>query len=300
MSWTLLLVGHIRSEAEGELLFLLHPPLPRQPARETSTRRPTVDGATTINPEFNPFYLPALSEGRTNIPKCSNQQSPSSSHHPNPPSASSSRSSGLWTASQHNLQPWEISVFEPADFSLYGVGDQVGNTGSTSADWLTGIDHFGLDVPNAQWSESLQPPQENAFDFTQVFQNDIYDNMQQPATTSSSAFPLSSVAPSYSPVLPATHSPSPGSQSPDSSGTQTNSRKRASPPVDSSAALKRQRNNVAAKKYRQKKIDRITELEMELKGVRDERDDLKIRLARQEAEASALRSMLRMKAGSDK
>ncbi|KAK8107491.1 Basic leucine zipper [Apiospora kogelbergensis] len=92
----------------------------------------------------------------------------------------------------------------------------------------------------------------------------------------------------------------PGSGSPDSSGTQTNSRKRASPPVDSGTALKRQRNNVAAKKYRQKKIDRITELEMELKGVKDERDDLKIRLARQEAEASALRSMLRMKAGSEK
>ncbi|KAK7980915.1 hypothetical protein PG989_013372 [Apiospora arundinis] len=215
---------------------------------------------------------------------------------------------GLLTASQHNnLQPWEISVFEPTDFSLYGVGDYVGNTGSTSADWLTGIDHFGLDVQDAQWSGSLQPPQENIFDFTQVFQNDIYDpllltdNSQQPATTSSSAFPpLTSVAPSYSPDLAASHSPSPGSGSPDSSGTQTNSRKRASPPVDSSTALKRQRNNVAAKKYRQKKIDRITELEMELKGVKDERDDLKIRLARQEAEASALRSMLRMKAGSEK
>ncbi|KAK7920825.1 hypothetical protein PG985_008847, partial [Apiospora marii] len=255
--------------------------------------------------EFNPFYLPALSEGRNTIPKCSNQPSPSSSHRRNPPSASSSPSSGLWPANQHNLQPWEISVFEPTDFSLYGVGDQVGNTGSTSADWLTGIDHFGLDVPDVQWSGSLQPLQENAFDFTQVFQNDIYGkheptSTQPPATTSSSAFPVSSAPPSFSPALAASHSPTPESQSPDSSGTQTNSRKRASPPVDSSTALKRQRNNVAAKKYRQKKIDRITELEMELKGVRDERDDLKIRLARQEAEASALRSMLRMKAGSEK
>ncbi|KAK8006709.1 hypothetical protein PG991_013006, partial [Apiospora marii] len=264
------------------------------------------DGASTITQEFNPFYLPALSEGRNTIPKCSNQPSPSSSHRRNPPSASSSPSSGLWPANQHNLQPWEISVFEPTDFSLYGVGDQVGNTGSTSADWLTGIDHFGLDVPDVQWSGSLQPLQENAFDFTQVFQNDIYDQLllanstQPPATTSSSAFPVSSAPPSFSPALAASHSPTPESQSPDSSGTQTNSRKRASPPVDSSTALKRQRNNVAAKKYRQKKIDRITELEMELKGVRDERDDLKIRLARQEAEASALRSMLRMKAGSEK
>ena len=128
----------------------------------------------------------------------------------------------------------------------------------------------------------------------------LANNTQPTATTSSSAFPVSSVPPSISPAIAASHSLSPESQSPDSSGTQTNSRKRASPPVDSSTALKRQRNNVAAKKYRQKKIDRITELEMELKGVRDERDDLKIRLARQEAEASALRSMLRMKAGSEK
>jgi hypothetical protein len=123
----------------------------------------------------------------------------------------------------------------------------------------------------------------------------LANNTQPPAATSSSAFPMSSVPPSFYPAIAASHSSSPESQSPDSSGTQTNSRKRASPPVDSNTALKRQRNNVAAKKYRQKKIDRITELEMELKGVKDERDDLKIRLARQEAEASALRSMLRMK-----
>lgn len=82
---------------------------------------------------------------------------------------------------------------------------------------------------------------------------------------------------------------------PDSSG-QSNSRKR-SPPADPETAVKRQRNNIAARKYRQKKIDRITELEMELKGVQDERDDLRIRLARQEAETAAIRSMLKMKAG---
>ncbi|KAI1780329.1 hypothetical protein F4818DRAFT_395383 [Hypoxylon cercidicola] len=70
-----------------------------------------------------------------------------------------------------------------------------------------------------------------------------------------------------------------------------------SPPVDSATALKRQRNNVAARKYRQKRIDRISELEAELKDVKEERDDLRIRLARQEAEAAALRSMLQMNSG---
>jgi uncharacterized protein (UPF0335 family) len=75
-----------------------------------------------------------------------------------------------------------------------------------------------------------------------------------------------------------------------------NPRKR-SPPVDPETALKRQRNNIAARKYRQKKIDRISELEAELKDVKDERDDLRVRLARQEAEAAALRSLLKIKAG---
>ena len=59
--------------------------------------------------------------------------------------------------------------------------------------------------------------------------------------------------------------------------------------------VKRQRNNMAAKKYRQKKIDRIQELEEDVEKARRERDELKIRLARQEAETEALREMLKMK-----
>ncbi|AEO64847.1 uncharacterized protein THITE_2024068, partial [Thermothielavioides terrestris NRRL 8126] len=59
--------------------------------------------------------------------------------------------------------------------------------------------------------------------------------------------------------------------------------------------LRRQRNNLAAKRYRQKKIDRIEELEKEVKQVTQERDELRIRLARQEAEVAALREMLKMK-----
>ncbi|KAI1381187.1 hypothetical protein F4677DRAFT_402370 [Hypoxylon crocopeplum] len=86
---------------------------------------------------------------------------------------------------------------------------------------------------------------------------------------------------------------------PESSSSQAQSVKtpRRSPPADPVTALKRQRNNVAARKYRQKRIDRINELEEELRGVKEERDDLRLRLARQEAEAAALRSMLQMNSG---
>jgi hypothetical protein len=69
---------------------------------------------------------------------------------------------------------------------------------------------------------------------------------------------------------------------------------RSASPNDYDIIVKRQRNNVAAKKYRQKKIDRIQELEEEVDEVRKERDELRIRLARQEAETKALREMLRM------
>ncbi|KAI0837398.1 hypothetical protein F5Y06DRAFT_271616 [Hypoxylon sp. FL0890] len=92
------------------------------------------------------------------------------------------------------------------------------------------------------------------------------------------------------------YSPSAMSQSSSSQGKAPKTQRR-SPPVDPVTALKRQRNNVAARKYRQKRIDRIAELEEELRGVKQERDDLRIRLARQEAEAAALRSMLQMNSG---
>ncbi|TIC90448.1 hypothetical protein CH35J_011829 [Colletotrichum higginsianum] len=57
--------------------------------------------------------------------------------------------------------------------------------------------------------------------------------------------------------------------------------------------LRRQRNTIAARKYRQKKVDRIDELEAMLKEMTRERDDLRIRLARQEAETEALKSIMR-------
>ncbi|KXX80327.1 CCAAT/enhancer-binding protein epsilon [Madurella mycetomatis] len=65
--------------------------------------------------------------------------------------------------------------------------------------------------------------------------------------------------------------------------------------IDPDIISRRQRNNIAAKRYRQKKIDRIQELEDEVAQVKEERDELRIRLARQEAEVAALREMLNMK-----
>lgn len=56
---------------------------------------------------------------------------------------------------------------------------------------------------------------------------------------------------------------------------------------------KRQRNTIAARKYRQKKIDRIDELERALEQTVRERDELRLRLAAQKAETETYRSMMR-------
>ncbi|KAK1245949.1 hypothetical protein MKX07_005018 [Trichoderma sp. CBMAI-0711] len=61
---------------------------------------------------------------------------------------------------------------------------------------------------------------------------------------------------------------------------------------EAQAAIKRQRNTMAARKYRQKRLDRIADLERALSDMACERDELKLKLARREAEVEALREVL--------
>ncbi|KAH8834918.1 hypothetical protein DL96DRAFT_1675134 [Flagelloscypha sp. PMI_526] len=67
----------------------------------------------------------------------------------------------------------------------------------------------------------------------------------------------------------------------------------SSPPSsDEEKQLRRARNTVAARKYRQKRIDRIAELEAALAAVTKERDDLKLELSRKDAEVGILKEVL--------
>ncbi|KAL8397302.1 hypothetical protein RB594_004141 [Gaeumannomyces avenae] len=59
---------------------------------------------------------------------------------------------------------------------------------------------------------------------------------------------------------------------------------------------KRERNTAAARRYRQKRQDRIKELEEALAEVTKERDELRLRLARQEAQTATLRDLMGMSA----
>ncbi|KAF2026358.1 hypothetical protein EK21DRAFT_74376, partial [Setomelanomma holmii] len=55
---------------------------------------------------------------------------------------------------------------------------------------------------------------------------------------------------------------------------------------------KRRANTMAARRYRQKRVDQMTTLESELKEIKTERDDLKVRCARLEGEVETLRALL--------
>ncbi|GAO15843.1 hypothetical protein UVI_02051750 [Ustilaginoidea virens] len=126
---------------------------------------------------------------------------------------------------------------------------------------------------------------------------------QSSPTSSSSSSPSSSS--SFSSTTPPrpTSPPSPQRKAPASSGSSSTGpqRKRAaSSPLahvhpdseDAQVAIKRRRNTMAARKYRQKRLDRVSHLEDALASVTGERDHLKLPLARREAQVEALREML--------
>lgn len=86
---------------------------------------------------------------------------------------------------------------------------------------------------------------------------------------------------------------------PPSSGGSSSKRKVSDSEGDSledeGKATKRQRNTMAARKYRQKRLDLISDLEKALEEMTAERNELKLQLARKDAEAGALREMLAKK-----
>ena len=65
-----------------------------------------------------------------------------------------------------------------------------------------------------------------------------------------------------------------------------------SPESGPSKIRKRQRNTEAARRYRQRKLDRVSELEEALDAMAKERDNLKLKLAKAEAEAGVLRGLI--------
>lgn len=69
---------------------------------------------------------------------------------------------------------------------------------------------------------------------------------------------------------------------------------KSSPPNElSSKVEKRKANTLAARRYRQKRVDQMSGLEAELREVKADRDDYRVRCAKLEGEVEALRALLR-------
>ncbi|CAI6337560.1 unnamed protein product [Periconia digitata] len=81
------------------------------------------------------------------------------------------------------------------------------------------------------------------------------------------------------------------SQSPKMSSTKSSNAN--SPLVETARIEKRKANTMAARRYRQKRVDQMSGLEAQLKETQSERDDLKVRCARLEGEVETLRALLK-------
>jgi hypothetical protein len=91
-----------------------------------------------------------------------------------------------------------------------------------------------------------------------------------------------------------TSPPNRNSYSPERSPHSKLPTSKSSPSTEPSSRVeKRKANTLAARRYRQKRVDQMSGLEAELKEVKAERDDMKVRCAKLEGEVEALRALLR-------
>ncbi|PYH91010.1 hypothetical protein BO71DRAFT_279881, partial [Aspergillus ellipticus CBS 707.79] len=58
---------------------------------------------------------------------------------------------------------------------------------------------------------------------------------------------------------------------------------------------KRQRNKMASRRLRQRQVDHVSDLESRLEGMTKERDDLRLQVAKWEAEVMVMRKLLNPK-----
>ncbi|KAI9832652.1 MAG: hypothetical protein M1819_004237 [Sarea resinae] len=101
--------------------------------------------------------------------------------------------------------------------------------------------------------------------------------------------------PERGPTLAATLPPSTSPEEPVSVPLLRTSPPRSNTSNSDRLISKRQKNTLAARKCRQKRLDRITELEQALQNMTRERDELRLELARKEVEARTLREMMEEK-----
>lgn len=81
--------------------------------------------------------------------------------------------------------------------------------------------------------------------------------------------------------------PQPNTSTPSSSPNSTGSKPKPC------RVEKRESNTLAARRYRQRRVDQVKNLEAELEKIKQERDELRIRVSKLEGETEALRGLVR-------
>lgn len=94
------------------------------------------------------------------------------------------------------------------------------------------------------------------------------------------------------PPPPSTMGSSPNSSTPPSDFASTPSVSSHAKTTGASRIEKRQQNTLAARRYRQRRVDQLKNMEDELRKVKEERDALKMRVSKLEGETEALRCLL--------
>lgn len=121
-----------------------------------------------------------------------------------------------------------------------------------------------------------------------------YQQVHQQATPA--MFPLLDPFPTGHDKAASTELNAPTRSGSDGTGKRQTPSSEGDSPEEFQRVHKRQRNTEAARRYRQRKVDRVTELEEALRQMTAERDDLRLRLARSEASADVLRGMMEKRA----
>jgi len=121
---------------------------------------------------------------------------------------------------------------------------------------------------------------------SQAETSQLSDSPESSLSRDFSQSPNSMILLSDTPVTKSPNVPSSttGSKSPSKSLNSTNN--------NPSKVHKRTLNTLAARRYRQKRVDQVSSLESALKETEAERDELKIRVARLEGEVQVLRGLM--------
>ncbi|XP_014559053.1 hypothetical protein COCVIDRAFT_24533 [Bipolaris victoriae FI3] len=176
------------------------------------------------------------------------------------------------SASTGNLIVPDASLYPATDFNLFPTGDSpyLGHDFQLFPQGPASLSTAGDTIDTLAMAQSMKLPNNM----------DTAAQMSRDASQSGSSW---------------TSHKDRSSSSPEHVSSSKTSSTKSSPVVQEPASRieKRKANTLAARRYRQKRVDQMSTLEAELKEIKAERDELKVRNARLEGEVETLRALLR-------